>query len=222
MYRGEGISKGWTLNKSLTSLPFMLHQKKSYNFHIKPNSIEKRFYSLLNSYRILINARLYSSSKDNTLTHVSNDGKATMVDVGDKNLTDRRAVAKASVWVGPEVAKLIQDNSMKKGDVLGITRTAGIMGAKWTSKLIPLCHDVALSQVKVDAILIDETVEIIATARCTGQTGVEMEALTAVSIAALTVYDMSKAVNRSVLIKNIYLVQKTGGASGDFINEKFK
>lgn len=145
------------------------------------------------------------------LTHVDQYGKATMVDVSEKQPTNREATARAIVDVGPRIAQLIEANSMSKGDVLTVAQIAGIVGAKRTSELIPLCHNIALSSVKVNATLDGNQVLLIATVRCSGQTGVEMEALTAVAVAALTVYDMCKAVSHDIAIKDIRLWSKTGG-----------
>jgi len=144
-----------------------------------------------------------------------------MVDVGHKPDTDRMAVARGEVQMRPETLELIRQGAMKKGDVLTVAQLAGIMGAKRTAALIPLCHPLPLTQVAVDLEL-DEAlpgVKITATARTTGKTGVEMEALTAVSIAALTIYDMAKAVEKTMRIQNIRLVEKHGGQSGDVVNE---
>ncbi len=144
-----------------------------------------------------------------------------MVDVGHKPDTDRMAVARGEVQMRPETLELIRQGAMKKGDVLTVAQLAGIMGAKRTAELIPLCHPLPLTQVAVDLEL-DEAlpgVKITATARTTGKTGVEMEALTAVSIAALTIYDMAKAVEKTMRIQNIRLVEKHGGQSGDVVNE---
>ena len=151
------------------------------------------------------------------LTHVDAEGKASMVDVGAKAVTQRVAVARGSVVMEPETLRLVGENAMEKGDVLGVARIAGIMAAKKTSELIPLCHPLPLDKVSVD-LQIDEArsaVEIEATAATTAKTGVEMEALTAVSVAALTVYDMVKAVDRGTTVQSVRLVRKTGGASGD-------
>lgn len=160
--------------------------------------------------------RLFSS-----LSHVDESGKASMVDVGSKNETKRVAIARGIVQVDSTISKLINENNIKKGDVLSIAQLAGIMGAKRTPDLIPLCHQLSLSYVNVHLHLNTELhrVEITAEVRCTGKTGVEMEALTAVSIAALTVYDMCKyaASPKSMKITNIELVSKTGGTKGDFI-----
>ncbi|XP_004525397.1 molybdenum cofactor biosynthesis protein 1 [Ceratitis capitata] len=147
------------------------------------------------------------------LTHVDATGKAQMVDVSVKETTKRFAEARATVLVGPKITKLIHTNNMKKGDVLSVAQLAGIMGAKRTSELIPLCHNITLSSVKVEAKLVMEmySVDICGRVQCTGQTGVEMEALTAVTLAALTVYDMCKAVSHDITITDIKLWNKTGG-----------
>ena len=151
------------------------------------------------------------------LSHVDAEGKASMVDVGAKAVTQRVAVARGSVVMQPETLRLIGENAMEKGDVLGVARVAGIMAAKKTAELIPLCHPLPIDKVSVD-LRIDEArsaVVIEAAAATTAKTGVEMEALTAVSVAALTVYDMVKAVDRGTTIQSVRLVRKTGGASGD-------
>ena len=152
-----------------------------------------------------------------TLTHLDEEGQARMVDVGWKEPTVRVAVAKGEVRMRPGTLDLVRAGQMKKGDVLGIARIAGVMGAKRTSELIPLCHPIPLDQITVDMDLNDETnsVEITAVARTTAKTGVEMEALTAVSIAALTIYDMCKSIDREVRIDAVRLVQKSGGRSGE-------
>jgi len=152
------------------------------------------------------------------LTHFDKDGKARMVDVSDKAETERVATARGSVLMQPATLALIKEGGVKKGDVLSIARLAGIMGAKRTPDLIPLCHPLALTSVQVDLAL-DEArnaVDITATCKLTGKTGVEMEALTAVSVAALTVYDMCKAVDRGMQITDVRLVHKSGGKSGTF------
>lgn len=154
-------------------------------------------------------------------THFDAAGKAHMVDVGDKEETERLATARGSVYASPETIALIRDGGVKKGDVLSVARLAGIMGAKRTPELIPLCHPLALTSVKV-ALTIDEArdaVDIEATCKLKGRTGVEMEALTAVSVAALTVYDMAKAVDKAMRIGDIRLVAKSGGKSGDYKGE---
>jgi cyclic pyranopterin phosphate synthase len=152
------------------------------------------------------------------LTHFDKRGKAAMVDVGGKPETERLAVARGRVTMKPETLALVKAGALGKGDVLGVARLAGIMAAKRTSELIPLCHPLALSSVTVDLTL-DEAasaVEIEAKVTLTGRTGVEMEALTAVSVAALTVYDMCKAVDRSMTISDIRLTLKSGGKSGTY------
>jgi len=151
-------------------------------------------------------------------THFDAEGKAVMVDVSDKEVTERVAEAKGSVIMQPETLAMIRDGGVKKGDVLSVARLAGIMGAKRTPELIPLCHPLALTSVKVELTL-DETrsaVDITATCKLKGRTGVEMEALTAVSVAALTVYDMCKAVDRGMRITEVRLTQKSGGKSGTY------
>jgi cyclic pyranopterin phosphate synthase len=152
------------------------------------------------------------------LTHFDKRGKAAMVDVGAKPETERLAVARGRVIMKPETLALVKAGALGKGDVLGVARLAGIMAAKRTSELIPLCHPLALSSVTVDLTL-DEAasaVEIEAKVTLTGRTGVEMEALTAVSVAALTVYDMCKAVDRGMTISDIRLTLKSGGKSGTY------
>ena len=152
------------------------------------------------------------------LTHFDAAGNAQMVDVSDKDVTERTATAGASITMQPETFALIQEGRAKKGDVLGTARLAGIMAAKKTSELIPLCHPLALSSVTVDLVC-DTTrnaVDISVTCKLKGRTGVEMEALTAASVAALTVYDMCKAVDRGMVISEVKLLHKAGGKSGDF------
>ena len=151
-------------------------------------------------------------------THFDKEGKARMVDVSDKAETERVATAKGSVIMQPATLALIKEGGVKKGDVLSVARLAGIMGAKKTPDLIPLCHPLALTSVQVDLTL-DEArnaVDITATCKLMGKTGVEMEALTAVSVAALTVYDMCKAVDKGMQIVDIRLIHKSGGKSGTF------
>ncbi len=154
-------------------------------------------------------------------SHIDEDGKAVMVDVSDKDVTERVATAKGSVIMQPETMQKIIDGAMKKGDVISVARLAGIMGAKKTPELIPLCHPLALNSIDVgltcDAAR--NAVDITATCRVTGRTGVEMEALTAVAVAGLTIYDMCKAVDRSMRIGDIRLTAKSGGRSGDYSAE---
>jgi cyclic pyranopterin phosphate synthase len=151
-------------------------------------------------------------------THFDQAGNAAMVDVSGKAVTQRVATARARVLMEPATLAMIQQGSAKKGDVLGVARLAGIMGAKRTADLIPLCHPLPISAVTVDleADTAANAVEITATVRTTGQTGVEMEALTAASVAALTVYDMCKAVDRSMRIEGLRVTHKAGGKSGEF------
>lgn len=155
----------------------------------------------------------------NQLSHIDDQGKAKMVNVGHKKDTNRKAVAEGMVLMKTETLELIRSGLMKKGDVLSVAQLAGIMAAKRTSELIPLCHPLMLTNVQVE-LEIDESipgVHITASAETTGKTGVEMEVLTAVSVAALTVYDMAKAVEKTMVIKNIRLLEKHGGKSGDWV-----
>jgi cyclic pyranopterin phosphate synthase len=151
-----------------------------------------------------------------TFTHLDGSGHARMVDVGDKAVTRRRAVARATVHTTAEVARSIADGSAKKGDVLAVARVAGIQAAKRTSELIPLCHPLALTKVTVDLTVGATSIAVEATVETTGQTGVEMEALTAASVAALTVYDMCKSADRAMTITDVALWEKSGGKSGDY------
>jgi cyclic pyranopterin phosphate synthase len=152
------------------------------------------------------------------LTHLSSRGEARMVDVSGKPATERIAVAEGCVIMQPKTLDIVRKGDAKKGDVLGVARVAGIMAAKRTHELIPLCHPLLLSQVEVDVAPDAKLPGIRVTARVkvSGQTGVEMEALTAASVAALTIYDMTKALDKRIEIQDIYLLEKTGGKSGDF------
>lgn len=152
------------------------------------------------------------------LTHLGDDGRARMVDVGDKATTERRATARARLRMAPETAGAVERGDGPKGEVLGVARIAGIQAAKRTSDLIPLCHPLPLSFVDIVARIDAEagTVELLAEARTVGQTGVEMEAMTAASVAALTVYDMVKGLERGVAIDSVVLVSKSGGRSGEW------
>jgi len=156
------------------------------------------------------------------LTHLDEKGVARMVDVGAKPDTERVAVAAGTVYMKPATLALIQQGALKKGDVLSVARIAGIMAAKRTSELIPLCHPVSLTHLDVDLTLDipASAIRIVASARTTGKTGVEMEALTAVSVAALTVYDMAKAVDREMRLGDIRLLEKHGGQHGDYQAEE--
>jgi len=152
------------------------------------------------------------------LTHLDAQGQAQMVDIGDKTATRRRAVAEAFVVAEPQTVGAITGGTLKKGDALAVARIAGIMAAKKTSELIPLCHPIPLTKVTLE---IEPTsdggrLHVVATAETTGQTGVEMEALTAASTAALTLYDMAKAIDRAMTVTDLRLVEKSGGKSGDF------
>ena len=155
------------------------------------------------------------------LTHLDDAGRARMVDVGDKPDTERLAIAKGEVLMKKETLDLIRAGGMKKGDVLTVAQIAGIAAAKRTSDLIPLCHPLPITHIDVTLTLDDAIpgVGISATVKTTGKTGVEMEALTAVSVAALTVYDMTKAAEKTMKFQNIRLVEKHGGRSGDVVNE---
>lgn len=162
------------------------------------------------------------SEKDQELTHLDATGAANMVDVSTKEVTHRIAVARGTVTMRPETLELIRSGNAKKGDVIGTARLAGILAAKRTHELIPLCHPLLLSKVKVD-IEPDDTLPglvVLATTKVSGQTGVEMEALTACSLACLTIYDMAKAVDRGMVIGDIRLVEKAGGKSGHWTLEK--
>jgi cyclic pyranopterin phosphate synthase len=155
------------------------------------------------------------------LTHIDEEGRARMVDVGHKPDTERTAIARGEVQMKQETLDLIRAGQIQKGDVLTVAQIAGITASKRTSELIPLCHPLPLTRVDVDLALDDSIpgVVITATAKTIGKTGVEMEALTAVSVAALTVYDMAKAAEKTMRIQNIRLVEKHGGQSGDVMNE---
>jgi cyclic pyranopterin phosphate synthase len=154
------------------------------------------------------------------LTHVDDAGAARMVDVSSKDVTARESVASGRVLVSPEVVALLRGQGVPKGDALGVARIAGIMAAKRTPELIPLCHPVSLSGVVVDLVVSDRSVDITASVRTTDRTGVEMEALTAVSVACLTLYDMLKAVDRAMRIGGICVLEKAGGRSGHYRAEE--
>lgn len=153
------------------------------------------------------------------LTHFNEEGRAKMVDVSYKDETARTAVARGEIRMKPETLTLVKDKALAKGDVLGVSQVAAILGAKKTSEFIPMCHPLFLSGIDVSFTLneVESKVEIQAIVKNTGQTGVEMEALTAVSVAALTIYDMCKAVEKDMVISDIYLITKSGGKSGDYI-----
>jgi cyclic pyranopterin phosphate synthase len=152
------------------------------------------------------------------LSHLDSEGRARMVDVSEKPFTLREAVARGSVLMDPETLKLIRDKKIPKGDVFSVARVAGIMAAKKTSGLVPMCHPLNIASINIDFTFGEgeNKVDIKACVRITGQTGVEMEALTAVSVAALTVYDMCKAVDKGMIISDVMLIKKSGGRSGVF------
>ena len=155
------------------------------------------------------------------LNHFDSKGNAIMVDVTEKNVTERKAIAKGKIFVNDETYKRILDGNMTKGDVLGVARIAGIMATKKTSDLIPMCHPLMLTKSQIDFEFNEEekSITAISTVKLSGKTGVEMEALTGVNIALLTIYDMCKAIDKNMVISDIHLVEKTGGKSGDFIFE---
>ncbi|WBY15822.1 cyclic pyranopterin monophosphate synthase MoaC [Erythrobacteraceae bacterium WH01K] len=150
------------------------------------------------------------------LTHLGADGTAHMVDVGNKAATSRKAVAEGTIAMNAAALGAIRDGTVPKGDVLAAARIAGIMAAKRTGELIPLCHPLSLDAVTVDCTVEDEGVRVTATASLSGRTGVEMEAMTAASVALLTIYDMAKALDREMVISGVRLLSKTGGKSGDW------
>ena len=158
------------------------------------------------------------------LSHIDANGNAKMVDVSEKTETTRIAIACGEIRMKPETLALIKAGAMKKGDVLTVAQIAGIQAAKKTSELIPLCHPLPITKIDVDMQINDQLpgIVITATVKVTGKTGVEMEALTAVSVAALTIYDMAKAVEKTMCIQNIRLIEKHGGRSGDIVNEVMK
>ncbi len=155
---------------------------------------------------------------DNKLTHFDNSGNARMVDVSEKNKTERVAIAVSRIRVSEETLSLIKEGKIGKGDVLGVARVAGIMASKQTSNLIPMCHPLMISSCNIDFEINDEEscIDIKSTVKIVDKTGVEMEALTAATIAALTIYDMCKAVDKRMVIEGTHLLKKTGGKSGEF------
>ena len=155
------------------------------------------------------------------LNHFDSKGNAIMVDVTEKNVTERKAIAKGKIFVNDETYKRILDGNMTKGDVLGVARIAGIMATKKTSDLIPMCHPLMLTKSQIDFEFNEEekSITVISIVKLSGKTGVEMEALTGVNVALLTIYDMCKAIDKNMVISDIHLVEKTGGKSGNFISE---
>ena len=154
------------------------------------------------------------------LTHLTPEGDVHMVNVGAKAVTARHATASARVVMAPAAAACIRDGAVPKGDVLAVARVAGIMAAKRTSELIPLCHPLSLDGVEISLAVLEASVEIQATVRCTGKTGVEMEAFTAASVAALTVYDMCKSIDKAMVIGPVQLEEKAGGKSGHYLRRE--
>lgn len=154
-----------------------------------------------------------------TLTHLNEKGEAHIVDIGGKAITARRAVARARIEAKPETVEAIAGGTLKKGDALAVARIAGIMAAKKTADLIPLCHPIALNRVEVEIVVEGGQLLITATAETSDRTGVEMEAMTAVSVAALTLYDMAKGIDRGMRISTVELVEKSGGKSGHYLRE---
>lgn len=161
---------------------------------------------------------------ENKLTHFDDKGNAVMVDVSDKNITKREAIAKGKIYVNSAVMDAVINDKVEKGDVLGVARVAGIMAVKRTWELIPMCHPLMITKCSIDFNINEEKnyIEAICTARVNGKTGVEMEALTGVNVALLTIYDMCKAIDKSMEMGDIHLSKKTGGKSGVFINEREK
>ncbi|AJH00204.1 cyclic pyranopterin monophosphate synthase accessory protein [Clostridium beijerinckii] len=159
---------------------------------------------------------------ENKLTHFDSNGNAIMVDVSEKNITKRVAIAKGKIYVNNAVMEAVINNKVEKGDVLGVARVAGIMGVKRTSELIPMCHPLMIAKCSVDFDVNEENnyIEVVCTAKVQGKTGVEMEALTGVNVTLLTIYDMCKAIDKTMEISEVHLAKKTGGKSGEFINEK--
>lgn len=161
---------------------------------------------------------------ENKLTHFDEKGNAVMVDVSDKNITKREAIAKGKIYVNDAVMDAVINDKVEKGDVLGVARVAGIMAVKRTWELIPMCHPLMITKCSIDFNINEEEnyIEAICIAKVNGKTGVEMEALTGVNIALLTIYDMCKAIDKSMEISDIHLSKKTGGKSGVFINDREK
>ena len=153
---------------------------------------------------------------DKKFSHLDNKGNARIVDISKKKKSSRYAKAKATVWLSKKILTMIKNDKFKKGNVINVARIAGIMGAKHTSSLIPLCHNINLDSSDIEFRFLGEELEIVSTIKSEEKTGVEMEALTAVTVSALTVYDMVKGVDKSVFIKNISLLEKKGGKTGDY------
>ena len=157
---------------------------------------------------------------DKKFSHLDNKGNARIVDISKKNKSSRYAKAQATVWLSKKILTMIKNDTLKKGNVINVAKIAGIMGAKRTSSLIPLCHNINLDSSEIKFRFLEEELEIVSTVKSEEKTGVEMEALTAVTISALTIYDMVKGVDKSVYIKDIILLEKKGGKSGVYKNSK--
>lgn len=154
---------------------------------------------------------------DNMFSHLADDGRAHMVDIGDKEITQRKARAEAVVRLGDQIAGLLRNTGgVSKGNVLETARVAGVMAAKRTAELIPMCHSLGIDCVDIEFRLLSDTLVVTAEVRCQGRTGVEMEAMTAVAVASLTVYDMCKSAGKGIVIESMRLLEKTGGKSGDW------
>lgn len=201
------------LRDSLNSLASRIIQKRPETFN---RFLHRQFTTTV----VNVNNNEEKTTAD-SLTHVNREGKASMVDVGGKEETYRYAFARARVILGEKVFGLVEENKLKKGDVLNVAKIAGIMAAKQTATLIPLCHNISLTSIKIDVLLEELTHSLVieGKVKCHGKTGVEMEALTCVSVAALTVYDMCKAVSKEIVITDIQLVEKDGGKSGLFVQK---
>ena len=160
---------------------------------------------------------------DSKFSHLDKKGNARIVNISRKKKTSRYAKARATIWLSEKIIAMIKNDEFKKGNVINVARIAGIMGAKQTSNLIPLCHNISLDSSEIDFRFLEEELEIVSIVQSEEKTGVEMEALTAVTIAALTIYDMVKGVDKSVYVKDIFLLEKKGGKTGDYENnEKLK
>ena len=161
---------------------------------------------------------------ENKLTHFDSKGNAIMVDVSEKDITQRVAIAKGKIYVNEAVINAIVNDAVEKGDVLGVARVAGIMGVKRTSEFIPMCHPLMITKCSIDFNVNEDEkyIEAICTVKVNGKTGVEMEALTGVNVTLLTIYDMCKAIDKTMEITEVHLAKKTGGKSGEFINEREK
>ena len=165
--------------------------------------------------------RIWVLKNNKKLSHLNKKGEAKMVNINEKIISDREAIARCEVNVSKEIIKLILENNIKKGDVVQLSKIAGIMGAKRTHELIPLCHNIPLSEINIDIIILEDSskLSIEASVKAEWKTGVEMEALTAVSITALSIYDMCKSIDKHIEINSLKLIKKSGGKSGDFINQ---